>query len=301
MHAVTLAVLALMWRGAVAEAPVIDLVSDTELRVMTRLESELRALGYRVVRRRSDEPATSGARGEVVCAPHQLVARVVFEPRVATFDDPSDDAVWAIRVTDWLRSDASSLSAPVRTAPPLPAERSPRTSDASELQTTWRGEVSARGVARWSPSVGVGGGVSAGVTVWPWRVFGFELTLPGLTWLQVSREGLVAVVREVSFAVRAFARVVVSERWSVPLGLGVGGRQVFVQGITPVTGGVERFVAELAAVVALQWRLSGSFFLEWRNEVGLSLPSVALEFGGTRIGLVGAPGLQSGLGGGISW
>jgi hypothetical protein len=301
VHAVTLAVLALMWRGAVAEAPVIDLVSDIELRVLTRLESELRALGYRVVRRRSGEPATPHARGEVVCAPHQLAARVTVEqPRAATFDDPSDDAVWAIRVTDWLRSDASSLSAPVRAALPLPGERSPRTSDASELRSSWRGEVSARGVARWSPSVGVGGGVSAGVTVWPWRAFGFELT-PGLTWLQVSREGLVALVRELAFAVRGLTRVVLSERWSVPLGAGIGVRQVFVQGVTPPTAGVGRMVAELSAVAALQWKVSESFFFEWRNEVGLSLPAIALEFGGARLGLVGAPGLQTGVGGGLSW
>ena len=291
MHAVTLSVMALVLCGAAGGAPVIDLVADADYRVLTRLENELRALGYHVIRRGTQEERTPGAQGEVWCSLHVLVARVSLErqPREATFEDPNDDAVWAIRVTDWLRSDASSLRAPKVEAPPRHVE--------PEL---WKGEVSARGVARWSPSVGLGGGVSAGIAVWPWRAFGLEMT-PCLTWLQVSRDGLVALVREVAFAVRGLTRVVLSERWSIPLGAGVGVRQVFVQGVTPATAVVERLVFELSAVAALQWKISESFFLEWRNEVGMTLPAIALEFGGARVGVVGAPGLQTGLGGGFSW
>jgi hypothetical protein len=291
---VRLAVVALLLGAtqAVGEQQVVDLVSNTEHRVMTRLENELRALGYRVVRRRFEEPLTAGAWGEVECSAHRLVARVSMEQqtRVATFDDPNDDAVWAIRVTEWLRSDASLLRAPGPQVPPAPVER-----------TSWRVEVSARGVARWSPEVGVGVGLGVGVAVWPWRAFGFEVTLPGLTWLEVSRGGLVAMVREVSGAVRGLTRLVVSERWSLSLGVGVGARHVFVQGVVPATGGFERVVAELSAVAAVQWRASASFFLEWRSEVGVGLPAIALEFGGRRVGLVGAPGFQTGLGGGFSW
>lgn len=284
-------ILALLLQAA-AEEPVIDLVSSSELRVMTRLENELRALGYRVVRRRPDEPRTPGARGEVVASSNQLVARVSLEqPRTATFDDPNDDAVWAIRVSEWLRSDASTLRVPVVATPvALPVERAP-----------WKFDISARGLARWSPSLGVGGGASIAFAVWPWRTFGFEVSVPGLTWLQVSREGLVASVREFAVAVRAVLLLVLSERWSVPLGAGVGARHVFVEGVSPVTAGVGQLVAEVSGVAALRWTLSQSFFLEWRNEVGVSLPAVALEFGGARVGLVGAPGLQTGLGGGISW
>lgn len=287
----TLAGVALVLCGAAGEAPVIDLVADAEYRVLTRLENELRAVGYHVIRRGTQEERTPGARGEVWCSLHLLIARVSLErqPREATFEDPNDDAVWAIRVTEWLRSDASSLRAPKRD---VPRHVEP------EL---WKGEVSARGLARWSPSVGLGGGVSAGVAVWPWRAFGLEVVLPCFTWLEVSRDGLVALVRELSFAVRGLTRVVLSERWSIPFGAGVGGRQVFVQGLTPASAVVERLVFELSAVAALQWKISESFFLEWRNEVGVSLPAIALEFGGTRVGVVGAPGLQTGLGGGISW
>ncbi|MBL8933780.1 MAG: hypothetical protein JNM69_04455 [Archangium sp.] len=275
---------------ATAEEPVIDLVSTSELRVMTRLENELRALGYHVVRRQPDEPRTPGALGEVVAAPNQLVARVSLEPpRVATFEDPQDDAVWAIRVSEWLRSDASTLRVPVVVAP-VPVERAP-----------WKLDVSARGLARWSPSLGVGGGASVGLIVWPWRTFGFELGVPGLTWLQVSREGLVASVRELAVAVSVVMALLVGERWSVLLGAGGGVRQVFVEGVNPVTGGVGQLVAEVSGVAALRWNVTASFFLEWRAGVGVSLPAVALEFGGARVGLVGAPGLQSGLGGGLSW
>ncbi|MBM4780482.1 MAG: hypothetical protein GQE15_22490 [Archangiaceae bacterium] len=277
---------------ATAEEPVIDLVSSSELRVLTRLENELRALGYRVVRRRPDEPRTPGARGEVVASPTQLVARASLEqPRIAAFDDPHDDAVWAIRVSEWLRSDASTLHAPVVVTPaPVPAERAP-----------WRFDLAARGLVRWSPSVGAGGGGALGFTVWPWRAVGFEVGAPGLTWLQVSREGLIASVRELAFAVRVVTALVLSERWAVVLGAGGGGRHVFVEGVTPVTGGVGQLVAELSAMATLRWTLTESFFLEWRNEVGVSLPTVALEFGGARVGVLGAPGLQTGLGGGISW
>lgn len=285
-------ILALLLQAA-AEEPVIDLVSASELRVMTRLENELRALGYRVVRRRPDEPRTPGARGEVVASPTRLVARVSLEQeRVATFDDPNDDAVWAIRVSEWLRSDASTLQVPVVAAPvPVkPVEHTP-----------WRFDLGARGVARWNPSLGVGGGASAGFTVWPWRTFGFEVSVPGFAWSQVAREGLVASVREFAAAVRAVVLLVLSERWSVPLGVGLGVRHVFVEGVSPVTAGVGQLVSEVSGVAALRWRVTESFFLEWRNEVGVSLPSVSLEFGGARVGLVGAPGLQTGLGGGISW
>jgi hypothetical protein len=290
MHAVILALLL----QAAAEEPVIDLVSSSELRVLTRLESELRALGYRVVRRRPDEPRTPGARGEVVASQSQLVARVSLEqqPRVATFDDPNDDAVWAIRVSEWLRSDASTLKGPAIATPAVVVPVEP---------TPWKCDVSARGLARWSPSLGVGGGASVSFTVWPTRMFGFEVTVPGLTWLQVSRDGLSASVRELAIAVRGLLRVTLSERWSVPLGAGVGARHVFVEGVSPVTSGVGQLVADVSGVAALRWSVSESFFLEWRNEVSVSLPAVALEFGGARVGLVGTPGLQTGLGGGISW
>ncbi len=283
--------MALVLCGAAGEKPVIDVVADGDYRIVTRLENELRAVGYHVIRRGTHEEQTPGARGEVWCSLHLLLARVSLErqPREATFEDPNDDAVWAIRVTDWLRSDPSTLRAPKVEAPPRHAE--------AEL---WKGEVSVRGVVRWNPEVGVGGGVSAAFAVWPWRAFGLEMT-PCFTWLQVSRDGLVALVREVSFAVRGLTRVVLSDRWSVPLGGGVGVRQVFVQGLTPVSAAVVGLVFELSAVAALQWKVSESFFLEWRNEVGMSLPAIALEFGGARVGLVGAPGLQTGLGGGFSW
>lgn len=285
-------ILALLLHAAATEEPVIDVVSTSELRVLTRLENELRALGYRVVRRRPDEPRTPGARGEVVASSTRLVARVSLEQeRVATFDDPNDDAVWAIRVSEWLRSDASTLRVPVVAAPvPVPVERTPVSFD-----------LSARGLARWNPSLGVGGGASVGFTVWPWRTFGFEVSVPGLTWLQVSREGLAASVREFAVAVRAVVLLALSERWSVPVGVGLGVRHVFVEGVSPVTAGVGQLVAEVSGAASLRWRVTESFFLEWRNEVGLSLPPVALEFGGARAGLVGAPGLQTALGGGISW
>ncbi len=80
---------------AVGAEGVIDLVSTAPLRVVTRLENELRALGYRVVRRGPWDSPTPGATGEVTCSPHQLVARVAAAPRAreATFDDPDDDAV----------------------------------------------------------------------------------------------------------------------------------------------------------------------------------------------------------------
>lgn len=275
-----------------AQSPaVIDLVSSTDARVLTRLHNELEALGYRVVHRRPDEPRTLGARGEVVWSRGQLLARAGFDgtPREATFDDPNDDAVWAIRVTEWLRSDASALHAPSPVVIPVVEP------------SRWAFDIGARGVARWNPGIGVGGGFSLSIAAWSVEFFGIELSLPGLTWTSVGRGDVAALVRELSFAVRALFQFPLSQAFRLLVGAGVGGRHVFAEGLAPVTSGVGVLVGEGSLVAALRWHASELVFLEWRNDVSVSVPSVALQFGGVPVGTLGVPGLQTSLGGGIRW
>lgn len=275
------------------EPRLVDLAVASEGRVVVRLENELRAAGFRVVRRRPDEAPTVGAYGEVLWRGEGPIRarRVSDEPAEAAFEDPGDLGVWAIRVVEWLRADPRALVRPIVPAP------SPQEPPGLTF------EVTGGPLLRGAPELGVGFGLSAGVAVWLAPRFALQVAVSGPLWTTVARGDASAVVREVAVQLRALLSLSLAERWRLVGGLGLGARNVLAVGLTPreFARTSEQTGLDGSAQVSLRLILSPRLFAELRGEVSATFPLVALQFAGAAVGLVNAPGLGLGLSFGVSW
>ncbi|MCA2979209.1 MAG: hypothetical protein INH37_13050, partial [Myxococcaceae bacterium] len=168
-----------LYTAGVAEPRLVDLVTPGEGRLSTRLENELRAGGFRPVRRRPDERPTAGVHGEVRWNGQGpiIVRRFSDDALEARFEDPGDDGVWAIRVVEWLRAE------PLALAPP----KSPVSTSVPE-EPEARFDLGLGVVAKGAPGTGVGLGLSAQAGVWVSPRFGLQLAMGGPTWLTVARD-----------------------------------------------------------------------------------------------------------------
>jgi hypothetical protein len=280
--------------AASPEPRLIDLAVSADARLVTRLENELRAAGFRVVRRRLDEAPSAGAHGEVQWSGSGpvLARRFTGEAGEASFEDPGDLGVWALRVVEWLRADPRRLTRSVPAAAPA-APAPPRLTF----------DVSAGPLVRGAPGLGVGFGLTAGAGVWFGPGFGLQVALKGPMWTTVARGEVSAMVREVAVQLRALAALAFAQRWRLVGGLGVGVRNVLAVGLTPLefSRSAQQTGLDAAALVGLRLALSAHLFVELRAEVAATVPLIALEFAGTPVGLVNAPGLSAALALGATW